>query len=192
MFIDEGSEGGGGGPFINWHVQESDDGLTSARSFSLKDGAERTDITDRFKKGVIIDIENLQTGWGQFGMPWKWNESPSRMMKRPEGDGWKKGFSVRVALGGGDAGLWQQNGTGVFMILTHLAPQLKDAEAGKLPMVKMDGVEKKSFGENKGSTAFAKLKLVKWVARPECLEENADTSIDDGGDDDDAGDDEEF
>jgi len=190
MFIDEGNEGGGGGPFINWHVQESDDGSAPARSFSLKDGDERTDITDRFKKGVILDIENLQTGWGQFGMPWKWNESPSRMMKRPEGDGWKKGFSVRVALGGGDAGLWQQNGTGVFMSLTHLAPQLKDAEAGKLPMVKMDGVEKKSFGEGKGSTAFAKLKLVKWVDRPECLQENGDTSIDVG--DDDAGDDEEF
>tara|TARA_R100001594_G_scaffold73079_1_gene107650 strand:- start:153 stop:722 length:570 start_codon:yes stop_codon:yes gene_type:complete len=182
--IDAGNEGGGGGPFINWHVQENDEGTAAAKTFSLKDGDDRTDITDRFKKGVILDVENLKTGWGQYGMPWEWNDTIAHMKKRPDGDGWKKGFSMMVALGDGKAGLWQQHGAGVFLALTNLAPQLADGEKGKLPKVKMKGAEKKSYGEGKGSTFFAKLEVVGWVDRPDCLKEQ-DAPIDTGEDDDD-------
>ena len=182
--IDVGSEGGGG-PFINWHVQGRDDGEAEARTFSLWDGETRSDITSKFKKGVIFDIENMKTGWNKYGEDWKWNENTSRMMPKP-GEDWKKGFAISVALGNGDVGHWIQAGAGVFSALKELAPQLKDGEKGKLPKIKMTGVEKLNFGEGKGKTAFAKFEVVSWIDRPDCLKEQSlDIDVDDDDDDSD-------
>ena len=186
--IDEGQEGSGG-PYINWHVQASQDESAAARSFSLWDGDTRTDITGVFKKGVVLDIQSLKTGWGKFNEPWKWNEVTSRMMPNPSQgeDKWQKGFSIIVALNKSDTALWQQHGAGVFKCLTHLAPQLRDGESGKLPKVKMTGVEKLDYGEGKPKTAYAKLEVVSWIDRPDCLKEQSlDIDVADDDDDDDS------
>ena len=157
--FDSGSEGGSKGPFIN-------------KTFSLKDGDERDDITPKFKKGVIFDIDAMQTGWAYFtptGTDWQWNDSPARFAKKP-GDDWKKGVSIPVAFAGGETGTWMQAGSGTFLAVAELAKQIKaDRKDEKLPVVKMNGTFDVDFNGG-GSTTCAKLEVAKWVDRPDSLD----------------------
>lgn len=167
--FDSGSEGSG--PFINWHANGRKDGTAAAKSFSMKDGDDRIDLTPKFEKGVVFDIDNMKSGWALFsanGTDWKWNDTISRFAPKP-GDDWKKGVSVPVALSKDQAGTWSQAGAGTFLAFKELAKELSDRPAGKLPLVKMTGTFDVDFGGG-GSTICAKLTVAKWVDRPEAFD----------------------
>ena len=128
----------------------------------------------------MLDLDSLKTGWqkseGIQGVApeWKWNASVNQMMQKP-GDDYKKGMSVKVALGKDKAVIWEQAGAAVWQVLTNLSGQLKDAPAGKLPHVKMTGSKDIKF--QKGSTAYPEFEIVKWVDRPDCLKEGVAAGI---------------
>lgn len=190
MFEFDSGSSGSSGPFISWHANGRKDGEADAKTFSMKDGDKREDITEKFQKGVVFDIDNMKTGWSLFGMngsEWQWNQSVARFAPKP-GDDWKKGVSIPIALGKDQSGVWQQAGSGTFLSISDLAASLKDRESGKLPMVKMTGTFDVNFNGG-GSTVCAKLEVAKWVDRPDCLN-GSDDGI--GGLADEAGDDDEF
>ena len=159
------------GPFVNWHARGREDGTADAKSFSLKDGEERTDVTDKFKKGVVFDIKNMKTGWGRFNgetSEWTWNASLAKFEKKP-GDDWKKAVSIPVAFGKEKSAVWQQSGAGTWEAVSRLAKEIQgdDQPKGKLPKIKMTSAETIKF--KNGSTAYAVLEVEKWVDTPECL-----------------------
>lgn len=180
MFIlDTGSEGGAAGPFLAWSARGTQDGSVPPRSFYVRDGGNKTPMDAT--KGIVIDIEDMKTGWqhseGIAGVApeWKWNPSPAQMMPSP-GEGWKKGFSIKCAIGGGKTATWEQSGAAVWQALTELAPKLAQQPAkGQLPVVRMTDAQLLQF--KKGSTVVPVLEIVKWVDRPDALKEGAAAGI---------------
>lgn len=180
MFIlDTGSEGGAAGPFLAWSARGTQDGSVPPRSFYVRDGGAKTPMDAT--KGIVIDIEDMKTGWqhseGIAGVApeWKWNPSPAQMMPSP-GEGWKKGFSIKCAIGGGKTATWEQSGAAVWQALTELAPKLAQQPAkGQLPVVRMTDAQLLQF--KKGSTVVPVLEVVKWVDRPDALKEGAAAGI---------------
>ena len=177
--IDTGSDGASG-PFFQWSARGSQDGQVSARTFYIRDGSQKTNF-DAETKPIILDIEGMKTGWqkseGIAGVApeWKWNASVNQMMPQPSED-FKKGFSMRVAIGGGEAASWEQAGAAVWQCLTDLAPKLAQQPAkGMLPVVKL--VEVKNLQFKRGSTAAPVLEIVKWVETPDCLKQGAAAGI---------------
>lgn len=172
--LDTGSTGSEG-PWIAWSARGTQDGLVPARSFFLRDKDGKTPLD--LSKGFVLGIEQLKTGWqnstGMVGVApeWRWNPSPSQMMASP-GDGWKKGFSVRCAIGGGNTATWEQAGAAVWQALTDLAPKLREQPgAGQLPMVRLTDAKLLQF--KIGSTVVPVLEIVKWVPTPDCLKADA-------------------
>jgi hypothetical protein len=181
--FDEGSNSSSDsaiGPFLNWHARETLDGALGSRTFSVRDEeGERIDVTAKMKKGVAFDIENsLRTGWcysdGTPGQApeWQWNDSPSRFnTPQPEdrgGERWKKGFSVRVALGKDQAATWSQAGAGAWAGLVHLMRAVKeDGGSGECVVAAMTDVDEIKF--KKGSTSAPMWTVKKWSDRPDCL-----------------------
>ena len=181
--FDEGSNSSSDsaiGPFLNWHARETLDGALGSRTFSIRDEeGERVDVTAKMKKGVAFDIENsLRTGWcysdGTPGQApeWQWNDSPSRFnTPQPEdrgGERWKKGFSVRVALGKDQAATWSQAGAGAWAGLVHLMRAVKeDGGSGECVVAAMTDVDEIKF--KKGSTSAPMWTVKKWSDRPDCL-----------------------
>jgi hypothetical protein len=97
------------------------------------------------------------------------------MMPSP-GDDYKKGFSIRCAIGGGQAATWEQAGAAPWDCLTDLAPKLaQQPSKGQLPMVKL--VDARAVQFKRGSTVVPVLEIVKWVDRPDCLKEGAVAGI---------------
>jgi hypothetical protein len=180
MFIlDTGSEGGAAGPFLAWSARGTQDGSVPPRSFYVRDGGAKTPMDAT--KGIVIDIEDMKTGWqhseGIAGVApeWKWNPSPAQMMPSP-GEGWKKGFSIKCAIGGGKTATWEQSGAAVWQALTELAPKLaQQPSKGQLPVVRMIDAQLLQF--KKGSTVVPVLEIVKWVDRPDALKEGAAAGI---------------
>ena len=180
--FDEGSNSSDSaiGPFLNWHARETLDGALGSRTFSIRnEEGERIDVTAQMKKGVAFDIENsLRTGWcysdGSPGVApeWIWNDSPSRFnTPQPEdrgGERWKKGFSVRVALGKDQAATWSQAGAGAWAGLVHLMRAVKeDGGSGECVVAAMTDVDEIKF--KKGSTSSPMFSVKKWSDLPECL-----------------------
>ena len=175
MFEFDSGGGGESGPYISWHSNGRKDGEAEAKTFSMKDGDERSDITSKFEKGVVLDIDKMKTGWALFGLngtEWQWNQSVAMFAPKP-GDDWKKGVSIPVAVGKDTSGVWIQSGAGTFLAVSELAQQLKDRDGSKLPMVKMTGTSDIDF-KGGGSTTYANLEVAKWVERPECLDTTDD------------------
>ena len=128
-----------------------------------------------------MDIDSLKTGWqkseGIVGVApeWKWNASPSQMIPSP-GEDWKKGMSVRCAIGGGQTAPWEQSGAAVWQSLTGIAPALsKRPDPNKLPLVRMK--EAQTLWFKRGSTVVPVLEVVQWVDRPDCLKEGVAAGI---------------
>lgn len=171
--MDQGA-GGGEGPWLAWSAKGTDDGKVDPRNFYIRDGDVKTQF-DGFKTGVILDIVNMKTGWqkgeGAKGVApeWKWNPSISQMAPKP-GDDYKKGFSIRCAVGGGKTANWEQAAVGSWNAFTALIPALQSGPGdGSLPLVRMTGHKLEQFA--KGSTSTPVLEVVKWVPRPDCLKE---------------------
>ena len=171
--LDAGSTGSEG-PFLTWSARGTQDGAVPAKTFYINDGGTKTPFD--MSNGVVLDIHAMKTGWckseGIAGVApeWKWNASVSQMMPSP-GDDFKKGFEVRVAIGGGKTATWQQSGAAVWGALVALAPALQQGPEGKLPLVKMTDTKPVQF--KRGSTVEPVLSVVQWVDRPDCLKEGA-------------------
>jgi hypothetical protein len=158
-----------------WSARGSQDGEINSKTFYVRDGGTKTPIDAT--KGFVMDIASLKTGWqrseGIAGVApeWKWNPSPAQMMPAP-GDDWKKGISVKVAIGGGKVATWEQAGAATWQAIVKLAPSLQQQPApNMLPLVRMVGTDAMQF--KRGSTIAPVLEVVKWVERPDCLNQNA-------------------
>lgn len=182
--------GGAEGPWIAWSARGTQDGEIPAKSFYIRDGDEKT-ATKAFAKGVVLDIENMKTGWqkseGIAGKPpeWQWNDSLTIWRPRPDED-YKKGFSIRCAITADQSATWEQAGAGAWNAFTGIASDLKtgsQANPGKLPMVKMTDTKLEKF--TRGSTVTPVLEIAKWVARPECLTEGFEVEVADEPEEDD-------
>ena len=163
MFAFDTGSDGASGPFMAWSARGSQDGEINSKTFYVRDGGTKTPID--VSKGVVLAIEDLKTGWqrseGIAGVApeWRWNPSPAQMMPAP-GDDWKKGISVRVAIGGGQVATWEQAGAATWQCIVKLAAQLKEQPgAGMLPLVKLTGTDAMQF--KRGSTIAPILEVVK-------------------------------
>lgn len=180
--FDAGAQGAEG-PWIAWSARGTLDGEIDAKHFFLRDEGSKTQF-DGFAKGVVLDIHNMKTGWqkseGIAGQApdWKWNPTIAHMAPQPDED-YKKGFSVRCAIGGGNTATWEQAGAAVWGAFVALVPALREGPDGKLPLVKMTGTQLRQF--KRGSTVEPVLEVVKWVDRPDCLKEGFATGVDTGG-----------
>jgi hypothetical protein len=180
--IDLGNNGGDGiNVFLGWSARGTQDGSIRARQFYLREGSSKDEYAEAQTKGFVIDLDSLKTGWqkseGMAGVApeWKWNPSVNQMMQKP-GDDYKKGFSVKCAIGGGKVAMWEQAGAGVWSALADLAPLLKDQPtSGQMPLIKM--TEAKELKFTKGSTCYPIFEIVKWVDKPDCLKEGAAAGI---------------
>lgn len=178
--IDFGNQGGGEGPWLAWSARGTLDGSVPPKSFYIRD-TNGKNATDAFSKGVVMDIYAMKTGWqrseGVAGQApdWKWNPSVSQMMPAP-GEDYKKGFSIRCAIGGGQVATWEQAGAAVWDALVGMAHQFQQApDANSLPVVRLKEARLVQF--KKGSTVTPVLEVVKWVPRPDCLKDGAAAGI---------------
>lgn len=173
---------GSEGPWISWSARGTQDGSVPPRSFMLRDSDGKSKFDGFEQNGVVLDIENMQTGWcysdGIAGQApeWKMNQTVAHMMPSP-GDGWKKGFKMRVAIGGGKTASWDQAGAAAWNAFVALVPALREGPAGKLPLVKITDTRLEQF--KRGSTVTPILSVVQWVDRPDCLKDGG-TTIDTG------------
>ena len=179
--IDLGNSGSDVNTFLQWSARGTQDGAIRAKQFYIRDGAAKEEYSAAQTNGMVLDLDSLKTGWqkseGISGVApeWKWNSSVNQMMAKPADD-WKKGISVKVAIGGGKVAVWEQAGAAVWSTLTDLASKLKDQpSAGQMPLVRM--VEVKELKFTKGSTCYPVLEIVKWVDKPDCLKEGAAAGI---------------
>lgn len=178
--FDQGSSGSEG-PWLAWSARGAQDGSVPPKSFYLRDTAGREPFD--MSKGIILDLDTAKTGWcyssGVAGQApiWKWNPSISKFEQRPDED-YKKGFQMRVAIGGGKTATWEDSGAGAWNAFAALAGQLAQGPEGKLPMVRMTGAKDEKFA--RGSTSTALLEVVQWVDRPDCLKEGVAAGIDTG------------
>ena len=174
--FDTGNQGSEG-PWIAWSARGTQDGTIPPKSFMLRDESGKS-LFDGFAKGVVLDIHNMKTGWqkseGIAGVApdWKWNATVAQMMPQP-GDDYKKGLSIPCAISKTDTATWEQAGAAVWGAFAALVPALQQGPEGKLPVVKMTGVQLLQF--KRGSTQQPTLEVVKWVDRPDCLK--ADQTI---------------
>lgn len=167
--IDFGNSGSAG-PFIQWMASASKDGEFPPKVFVLRaeDGKR---VIENFKAGVVIDIDALKLGWcfsdGVAGRApeWKWNATLSKFADYP-GEGWKKGFSLPVALAPNEMAVWEQAQAAAYSAVTELFKAVAHAQraAGTLPVVR-------HVGENvvksaRGVTIIPILEIVKWIPRP--------------------------
>lgn len=179
--IDLGNTGSDINTFLGWSARGTQDGAIRAKQFYLRDGAAKDEYEAAQTTGFVIDLDTLKTGWqkseGIAGVApeWKWNPSVNQMMAKP-GDDWKKGMSVKCAIGGGKVAMWEQAGAAIWSALTELAPKLREQKAaGQMPLIKM--VQAKELKFTKGSTCFPVFEIVKWVDKPDCLKEGAAAGI---------------
>lgn len=179
--IDLGTTGSDVNTFLAWSARGTQDGAIRAKQFYIRDGAAKDEYSTAQTNGMVLDLDSLKTGWqkseGIAGVApeWKWNPSVNQMQAKP-GDDWKKGISVKVAIGGGKVAVWEQAGAAIWSALTDLAAKLKDQpSAGQMPLVRM--VEAKELKFTKGSTCYPVFEVVKWVDKPDCLKEGAAAGI---------------
>ena len=175
MFALDTGGNGANGPFLQWSARGTQCGTIGPKSFYIRSADSKTayDAT----KGMVLDIEKIKTGWqkseGISGVApeWKWNPSPAQMLPSPSDD-WKKGFSMNVAIGGGETATWEQAGTAAWQALTDLAPSLQQQPApNMLPLVRLANTRPMQF--KRGSTLVPILEVIKWVPRPDCMKEGA-------------------
>lgn len=174
--FDTGSSGSEG-PWIAWSARGTLDGQIDQKQFLLRDEVGKHPFDGFVKNGVVLDIHNMKTGWqrsdGIAGQApdWKWNPSVSHMQPQP-GEDYKKGFSIRCAIGGGKTATWEQAGAAAWGGFVALVPYLQQAPGpDMLPLVKLTGTKMQQF--KRGSTVEPVLAIEKWVPRPDCLKEGA-------------------
>ncbi len=159
-------------PHIRWMAQEA------VWKMSTESGAVNFDFGM-----AIIDLANIKTGWGFFAEgqapEWVWDEDISHPKPRPDHQKeWKRGFCVDLfsekMFGEDSVREFAATATGANMAIDNLYKQYEaeaPANAGKVPVVKYEGVVRQKVG--KGNTAIPTLKIVKWVERPAELQQGS-------------------
>lgn len=172
---------GSEGPWLQWSARGTQDGEIPQKSFLIRDENGKTAFNGFTEGGVVLDIENMQTGWcyssGAIGEApqWKMNAAITHFEPSP-GEDYKKGFKMRVAIGEGKTASWDQSGAGAWNAFVALAPELaKQPAPGQLPLVKVVDVKHEQF--KRGSTQTPVLQVVQWVPRPDCLKEGVQAGI---------------
>lgn len=192
--IDTGETGGSKGPWLAWTSNGSMQKNLQAKSWALR-GKDANDQkfehnVPAFEQGCVVDLDTLQLGWmkdgGQGMAPIKqWNPSPAQSMPRPDeskktqgtGFAWSQALSVRCAIGDGQAATWEQASYGAYDAFAKLSKQInaewtaKSQNGALLPLVKQTGVETQTM--KSGTSNKPVLEIVEWVARPECLTDDA-------------------
>ena len=141
-----------------------------------KPDAEQFEVTNMT---AIFDMDNLQTGWFLFapGVAPVKNMDPSLAQAAAKpGDGFKRGFQLDVFSEKNLLGVREFSATAGIVIDAmndlhdHWVAQ-KDANPGKLPVVKCSGVQPVT---NKHGTNYRPvLEIVSWADRPAELAGNA-------------------
>ena len=145
-----------------------------------------------FENGCVIDLDTLQLGWMKDGGQGQarirqWNPSVSQCTPGPDdskkmsgtGYAWSQALSMRCAIGDGQAATWEQASWGAYDAFSKLAKQIaaewpeKSQNGALLPLVKQTGVETQTM--TSGSSNKPILEVVEWVARPDCLKDDAPT-----------------
>ena len=165
--------------FLQWSARGTQDGAVRAKQFYTRDGGAKVEFEAAITTGFILDLQSLKTGWqrseGMAGVApeWKWNPTVNEMMRKP-GDDYKKGFSVKCAIGGGKVAMWEQAGAGVWDALTNLAPELSKIPEGKA--VKLKLIDAKTVKYTKGGTCVPIFE-VSAVDKPDSLKEGVAAGI---------------
>lgn len=184
--MDAGSTGNSG-PFLVWTPRGTQDGDIGPKTFYVRRYENQTatkEAINALDKGAVFDFATLKTGWqesdGAAGQApkWVWGTSPKQLPPSP-GDGWKKGFSIKVAISANDVVFWEQSGIAVWQAMVDLAKSVDLPAPDQCPVVKLTGTELMTFGN--GKTVKPVLSVVKYVPRPAALKEAV--SMDTGGDD---------
>lgn len=192
--IDTGTTSGSFGPWISWTSEGSARKRLEPESWVLRHKDEgmtewANEAVPAFKNGCVLDLDSLQLGWekdgGQGVAPERrWNPSVSQSTPRPTdekkaGGGyvWSQALSIRCAIGGGKSATWEQAAFGAYEAFDKLAKQImaewsaRSQNGALLPLVKQEGVERRQM--KSGSTSIPILRVVDWVARPDCLKADA-------------------
>lgn len=194
--IDTGNTGGSKGPWISWTSEGSARKGLAPESWVLREkvGEDanahwRQVAVEAFKSGCVMDLDSLKLGWekdgGQGVAPERrWNPSLSQATARPDdskkpggGYTWGKALTVRCAIGGGKAATWEQAAYGAYEAFDMLSKQIvaqwptHSQNGALLPLVKQTSIRREQM--KRGSTSIPVLEIVKWVARPDCLKDDA-------------------
>ncbi|UEM03355.1 hypothetical protein JL100_027515 [Skermanella mucosa] len=162
---------------LSYFSDASKDGVIPAQSYSLRTRDGRIVYDAIRTDGVVFDIYDggLKTGWcrstGEIGLPpdWRFNASLGKFEPKPEGEGWKRGFSIPVAITKTNFALWEQAQTASFQAVCDVAVKISRMERpdGKLPVVCHTGFREIRLA--KGPLQVPVLEVVKWTQRPTCL-----------------------
>ena len=161
--------------------------MASTGSWIKSDQNENGDyvnVTFEFGKAVF-DFANIRTGWAVFATgvkpEWVMDESLTKQAPKPtDGRDWARGFKVDIFSEKMFGGVveWSSNATGASMGIADLFSEYeKQAEDGKLPFVKFDGVKPVKVG--RGNTNVPLFSIVKMVATPEQLHQAYTPDVDD-------------
>lgn len=176
MPLNLGNDGGSSKKFIRYMAS------TGSWSKSEKNiDGDYEDVTFDFGQAVF-DLANIRTGWALFarGMSPEWimDESLTKQASKPDdGKEWKRGFKVDIYSKQMFDGVveWSSNSTGASMGISDLySAYEKQAEDGKVPVVKFSGVKPIKVGM--GNTNVPNFVIAKMVATPEEMQ-SGDTSL---------------
>ena len=138
------------------------------------------DITDGFT--AVFDFEQIEVGWMMFAS----GVAPSYVVQdislgvpaKPQGDQWKQGFKLNIALpgsiAGGGARELSSTAKALIGVIDRLHTEYSNApekSQGKLPVLKMNGT---TVVETKGPQGVTRnyspnLMIASWVDRPATL-----------------------
>lgn len=161
------------GPWLAWHAAPTRDGAHAAGTWSVKDSAGRATVN--LTPGFVVDWPNSRTGWIQAGgitgvAPQKrWNASRAKFERQP-GDDWKRAMHVQIAYTPEARAVWEQNSAAAWMGFVDLMTLLKDVgprNLPNLPLIAFTGHRAVKLGN--GMTLVPQFRLIRFVARPDCL-----------------------
>lgn len=151
----------------------------AGRWFTKTDSGD-LDITDGFT--AVFDFEQIEVGWMMFAS----GVAPSYVVQdislgvppKPQGDQWKQGFKMNLALpasiAGGGARELSSTAKALIGVIDRLHTEYSNAaekSEGKLPVLKMAGT---TVVETKGPQGVTRnyspnLQIAAWVDRPATL-----------------------
>jgi len=120
-------------------------------------------------EAIVFDLDTIKSGWGKMAEglapEWSWDErlGVKGPMPSPEH---KRGFAISFFAKGIGTVEWSSTGTGPVIGFDAIFDQVwqqKDANPGKVPVVKYTGSSPLKVG--KGSTRTPNFTLVKWAAK---------------------------
>jgi hypothetical protein len=152
-------------PFIRWYA--------STQSWTLRaDGEDQNVLIET----AAFDFQNLKLGWGLFSEgaapDWSWDNGARAAKPSPDH---KRGFSIPIyapkAFGEAAAlAVWESTARGSCIGMERLTAQIDENQIEtKVAVVKFNGASPERIG--KGATSVPILELVKYVDRPDGMDD---------------------